>query len=101
LAFAAERLTIPNVKYIGITGDDVLKYDLKKHLIKLTDQDTARIKQVSEYDWFKNNKEWLRQFKMMKEMNGKVEIQSLSAKGISFISEVYLPKKIKEKDFLD
>jgi DNA topoisomerase-6 subunit A len=101
LAHASERLTIPNVKYIGITGDDVEKYELKKHLIKLTEQDTSRMKQVSAYDWFKDNKEWQRQFKMMKEMGGKVEIQALSARGISFISEKYLPEKIKNKDFLD
>ena len=101
LAFASERLTIPNCKYVGITMDDVVKYDLKKHIIKLTDQDLARIKQVSEYDWFKDNKEWIRQFKMMKEMNGKVEIQALAARGISFISETYLPSKIKNKEFLD
>ena len=101
LAHAAERLTIPNVKYVGITMDDIIKYDLKKHIIKLTEQDMARIKQISEYDWFKNNKDWQRQFKMMKEMNGKVEIQALSAKGISFISEKYLPEKIKNKEFLE
>jgi len=101
LAHASERLTIPNVRYIGITGDDVVKYDLKKHLIKLTDQDIARMKQVSAYDWFKDNKEWQRQFKLMKDFGGKVEIQALSARGISFISETYLPEKIKKKEFLD
>lgn len=101
LAHAAGRLTIPNVKYLGITGDDVVKYDLKKHLIKLTDQDLARMKQVSDYDWFKDNKDWQRQFKMMKELGGKVEIQALIARGISFISEKYLPTKIKNKDFLE
>lgn len=101
LAHASGKLTIPNVKYIGITGDDIIKYDLKKHIIKLTEQDEARIKQVSEYDWFKENKDWQRQFKMMKELNGKVEIQALSARGISFISEHYLPEKIKNKEFLE
>ena len=101
LAHASEKLTIPNVKYVGITMDDVTKYDLKKHIIKLTDQDLARIKQVSEYEWFKDNKEWQRQFKIMKELNGKVEIQALAARGISFISETYLPTKIKNKEFLD
>ena len=101
LAHASDKLTIPNVKYLGITGDDVVKYDLKKHLIKLTEQDLSRIKQVSEYDWFKDNKDWQRQFKMMKEFKAKVEIQALSARGISFISEEYLPKKIKNKEFLD
>ena len=43
-------------KFIGITGDDVLKYDLKKHYIKLDEKDYSRIKQVSEYAWFKDNK---------------------------------------------
>ncbi|MEW6063297.1 MAG: DNA topoisomerase IV subunit A [Nanoarchaeota archaeon] len=101
LAHASGRLTIPNVKYMGITGDDVIKYDLKKHLIKLTEQDLSRIKQVSEYDWFKDNKGWQRQFKMMRDFNGKVEIQALTTKGISFISEKYLVDKIKNKEFLE
>ena len=101
LAHASERLTIPGVKYVGITMDDVEKYDLKKHFIKLDEKDYARIKQVSEYDWFKNNKEWQRQFKMMKDFKSKVEIQSLSSKDISFVSEVYLPNKIKNREFLD
>jgi len=101
LAHAAERLTIPSVRYLGITMDDIEKYDLKKHFIKLRENDYDRIKQVSEYDWFKDNKAWQRQFKMMKTYNAKVEIQSLSSKGISFISDVYLPEKIKNKEFLD
>lgn len=101
LSHASERLTIPNCKYVGITMDDVIKYDLKKQLIKLDEKDLARIKQVSQYDWFKDNKAWQRQFKMMKEFNGKVEIQALSSKGVSFISEKYLPSKIKDKEFLD
>ncbi len=101
LAHASDRLTIPGVRYVGITMDDVEKYDLKKHFISLNDKDYARIKQVSEYAWFRDNKEWQRQFKMMKDFKAKVEIQALSARGISFISEEYLPKKIKNKEFLD
>src|SRR3989338_848659 len=101
LAHASERLTIPGVKYVGITMDDIEKYDLKKHFITLDEKDYARIKQVAAYDWFKDNKEWQRQFKMMKEFKAKVEIQALSARGISFISEEYLPQKIKNKEFLD
>ena len=101
LAHMSEKLTIPGVKFLGITADDVIKYDLKKHFIKLNDQDISRMKQVSEYDWFKDNKDWQRQIKMMKDFGAKVEIQSLSAKGISFISETYLPTKIKNKEFLE
>ncbi|MFH1376155.1 MAG: DNA topoisomerase IV subunit A [Candidatus Woesearchaeota archaeon] len=101
LAHASERLTIPGVKYLGITTDDIEKYDLKKHLIKMNDKDINRLKQISEYKWFKDNKQWQRQFKMMKQNKAKAEIQALSSKGISFISEKYLPEKIKNKEFLD
>ena len=101
LAHASERLAIPSVKYLGITSNDIEKYSLQKHLIKLKDHDLARLKQISEYDWFKNNKQWQKEFKAMKQNGAKAEIQALSARGITFISEKYLPEKIKNKDFID
>jgi len=101
LAHMAEEMAIPSVKFLGVSMDDINNYDLKKHFIKLTDQDRARIKQMQNYEWFVKHKDWQRQFKMMKEFDAKVEIQSLSSKGISFISEKYLPEKIKKKDWLE
>ena len=101
LAHMSDEMAIPSVKFLGITCDDMVDYDLKRHFIKLNDQDIARLKQMALYDWFKNNKAWQRQFKMMKEFGAKVEIQSLSSKGITFISESYLPEKIKKGKFLD
>lgn len=101
LAHMADEMAIPEVKYLGVTMDDVIKYDLKRHAIKLTDQDISRLKQMQNYEWFMKHKEWQRQFKMMKEMGSKFEIQALSSKGISFISEKYLPDKIKNQDWLD
>jgi DNA topoisomerase-6 subunit A len=101
LAHMAEEMAIPSVKFIGITCDDVINYDLKRHFIKLNDQDISRLKQMQNYDWFTKNKAWQRQFKMMKDFGAKVEIQSLSSKGISFISEKYLPDKVRKQDWLD
>ncbi len=101
LSHISESLTIPGAKFLGLTVDDVIEYDLKKHLIKFEEVDIKRMKQVEEYQWFKDNKDWQRQFKMLKELNGKVELAALSSKGISFISEKYIPSKIKNKEFLD
>ena len=101
LAHMSEHMAIPSVKYLGITYDDIEKYGLQKHLIKMKDTDKDRIKQVASYEWFKDNKDWLRQFDMMKKLDAKAEIQALSARGISFISETYLPTKIKNKEFLE
>jgi DNA topoisomerase VI subunit A len=101
LAHMSDEMAIKDVRYLGVTCDDVQQYKLERHYIKLTEQDSARLKQMSEYDWFKNHKEWQKQFKMMKTAGAKVEIQSLSARGITFISDVYLPEKIKNQQFID
>ena len=101
LAHASEHMAIPSVRYLGILAQDIEKYGLQKNLIKLNDKDIPRIKQVSEYQWFKDNKAWQYQFKIMKQLNAKAEIQALSSRGITFISEKYLPEKIKNKDFID
>lgn len=101
LAHISEKLAIPNVRFLGITADDIEHYDLKKHFIKLKDNDLSRLKQISQYEWFEKSKEWQRQFKMMKDFKCKAEIQALSSRGITFISEKYLPEKIKKKDFID
>jgi DNA topoisomerase-6 subunit A len=101
LAHISERLAIPDAKFLGLTADDIINYDLKKHLIKFEEVDFKRLEQIKNYDWFKNSKDWQRQFKMMKDMKAKMELAALSSKGITFISEKYLPEKIKKKDFLD
>jgi DNA topoisomerase VI subunit A len=101
LAHISEKMTIPNVKFLGITADDIIKYDLKKNFIAMKEIDFSRLKQLSEYQWFKNNKNWQRQFKMMKDFGSKAEIQALSGRGITFISERYLPEKLKNKDYVE
>ncbi len=101
LAHMSNTLAIPDVKFLGITADDIKNYKLEKHLIKFKESDKSRLKQISRYEWFAKNKPWQRQFKLMKEMGAKAEIQALSSRGISFISDKYLPEKIKKKDFLD
>ncbi|MEK6822701.1 MAG: DNA topoisomerase IV subunit A [Nanoarchaeota archaeon] len=101
LAHMSESMTLTNARFLGVTADDIEKYGLQKHFIKFKDVDTVRLKQISEYDWFKNDKEWQRQFKMMKSFGAKAEIQALSARGITFITDKYLPEKIKNKDYLD
>lgn len=101
LAHMADEMAIPGAKFLGIKADDIERYGLQRHFIKLTDQDLSRLKQVSVYDWFKNSKQWQYEFKKMKEFGSKAEIQALSARGISFISEKYLPEKIKNQDWIE
>jgi DNA topoisomerase-6 subunit A len=101
LAHISGKMAIPEVKFLGILSRDIEEYGLEKHFIKLNDKDLSRIKQISEYDWFKDNKKWQKEFKQMKKYKAKAEIQALSARGITFISEKYLPEKIKNQDWIE
>ncbi|MHC5039921.1 MAG: DNA topoisomerase IV subunit A, partial [Planctomycetota bacterium] len=50
--------------------------------------------------WFQK-KPWQKEIKHMLKEKVKLELEALSKKGISFVSEVYLPKKIKKQQWLD
>ena len=101
LAHMSGSMTLSTARFLGITMDDIEKYGLKKHLIGFKEVDTARLSQIQNYEWFKSNKAWQRQFKLMSSVKAKAEIQALSARGISFISEKYLPEKINNKDWIE
>jgi len=91
LAHQSERFALTDAKFLGITSEDIEKYELKKHFIKFKDIDRTRLQEISKYEWFKDNKPWQKQFAAMKKWDAKAEIQSLSGRGITFISEKYLP----------
>jgi DNA topoisomerase-6 subunit A len=100
LSFLSDRLGTPEAKFIGLTTRDVDKYKIPGNVtIKLNKGDIKRTNEMLKYVWFKP-KEWQDELRHMLEVEHKLELEALSAKGIRFISEKYLPQKIKEKDFL-
>ncbi|MDO8647256.1 MAG: DNA topoisomerase IV subunit A [Candidatus Diapherotrites archaeon] len=100
LSYSEEKLATPDAKFLGLTTMDVEKFKIPKEVtIKLNAEDTGRLKEMSAYEWFKN-KEWQKEFQNMKDKNYKLELEALSRKGIRFITETYVPEKIKNKDFL-
>lgn len=100
LSYSEEKLSTPKAKYIGLTTKDVEKYKIPKEVtIKLNKLDHKRLDEIKKYAWFKK-KEWHDEFDNMKKMNYKLELEALTKKGIRFITNEYLPNKIKENDFL-
>jgi DNA topoisomerase-6 subunit A len=100
LSYSEEKLATPETKYVGLTVSDVEKFKIPKEVtIKLNKLDIKRLNEMKKYEWFKK-KEWQEEFSLMKEKEIKLELEALSKKGIRFITEKYLPQKIKSKDFL-
>ena len=68
--------------------------------IRVTDQDIRRAKEIRDYPWFAK-KLWQREINHMLQRGVKLELEALSSKDFSFITETYLPQKMREEDYLD
>jgi DNA topoisomerase VI subunit A len=100
LAYESMRMAVPDARFLGLRTSDFKRFELKDNVkIKLVKEDEARAKQMLAYPWF-HAKQWQREIKDMLNAGFKMEIEALSAKDISFVTDVYIPQKIKNKDFL-
>ena len=102
LAFESQRMAIPDAKFLGIRAGDFDRCDLSNDVkIDLNDRDITRAKQIMNYPWFEKKKPWQKEIKTMLRNGFKMEVESLITKDISYVSEVYVPERLKEADFLD
>ncbi|MFO7872628.1 MAG: DNA topoisomerase IV subunit A [Candidatus Undinarchaeales archaeon] len=101
LAHLSERYAVPKSKYVGMTMDDIEKYELENVTEKLKDTDKKRIREEMDYPWFKHNQEWIEQLKKMLDMGVRIEQQALANKSLDFVAKEYLPEKIENERFLD
>jgi DNA topoisomerase VI subunit A len=101
LAFESQRMAIPAARFIGMSSFDAQRFDIPTHVpMPLTDDDRRRAREIREYPWF-GRKEWQREIKHMESLGVKLELEALSNKHFSFITEEYLPRKMREKQWLD
>ncbi|MEM0359957.1 MAG: DNA topoisomerase IV subunit A [Candidatus Diapherotrites archaeon] len=99
LAAHSNFMAVPEAKYIGMTLEDVENYDLQNVTEKMKPGDIKRAKEMLDYDWFKN-KPWQAELKTAIEKKIRIEQQALANKSLEFVATEYLPKKIKNKEFL-
>ena len=101
LAYESMRMAVPEARFIGLSSFDKGKYQLPSNVaIKMDDGDNNRAKQMLAYPWFKKA-HWQREIQEMVRSGLKFELEALSRRGISFITEEYVPKKLKDRDWLE
>ena len=95
-------MAVPKARFLGLSTFDREQYDISRDVcIRLTDEDRKRARQILDYPWFQK-KTWQRELKRMLKDDLKMELEVLSTKrNISFVSDEYLPQKLKNKDWLD
>ena len=102
LAFESQRMAVPDAKYMGLRSKDFERCDLNESvIIKLNDTDKKRAKQIASYPWFEKKKAWQKEIQTMLSNDFKLEVESLISKDISYVTEVYVPQRMTDRDFLD
>jgi len=101
LAFESQRMAIPKAKFMGLSSADPEAYGLPRNVgIKLNDKDVARARELLGYTWFQK-KSWQEEIKRMLASGLKYELDALANKDFQYLTKKYLPRKLKEKDWLD
>jgi DNA topoisomerase-6 subunit A len=102
LAFESMRMAIPDAKFIGLRSGDYERCGLKQDVkIKLDDKDKKRAKQIASYPWFSEKKHWQVEIKQMLTNDFKLEVEALISRDISYVTEKYVPERLRSKDWLD
>jgi len=99
LAAHSTFLACPNARYIGMTMEDIKTYGLEAVTEHMKPGDIKRAKEMMQYDWFQN-KPWQKELKTAIHQKVRIEQQALANKSLEFVAKEYLPKKIKNKEFL-
>src|SRR5947207_2269219 len=102
LAYESRRMAIPEVRFLGLRSEDYRRCQLNPSVqIKLNGQDIKRTKQISQYPWFAHKKPWQKEIELMLTNGFKLEVEALISKDITYVTEEYVPARLKEANFLD
>jgi len=100
LAYESMRMAVPGVRFLGMSSHDYDKFKLTPAVkIKLKAEDVTRAEQMKAYPWFKDKK-WQREIQALLDNGFKMEVDGFLTKSISFITEEYIPKKLRDRDYL-
>jgi len=86
--------SVPSVRFLGVTPQDIVDYKLPTHPLK--EADIKRAKDALKNDPFvKHHKPWQTAINQMLKMGVRVEQQAFAKHGLDFVVNKYLPAKLK------
>ncbi len=88
---------VPQARYLGITPQDIVDYKLPTHPLK--DVDIKRARDAIKNDpFFQHHKVWVKAVEHLLKMGVRAEQQALAKWGLNYVTEKYLPQKLKNPE---
>lgn len=90
----SERLCTPNMVIIGLYPSQIEEYNLPS--VKLTPREIKRIDEMLDDPRYMQTSRLKKELLYMKEKGVKAEQQAFAIKGISFVTDTYIPTQLKK-----
>ncbi len=88
---------VPTARFLGVTPQDIVDYDLPTHPLK--DVDVKRAKDALKNDpFFQRHQEWRKALEQLIKMGRRAEQQALAKWGLNYVIEEYLPRKLEHPE---
>ena len=101
MSYDSASLTTPNIMWLGLRPTDLDKYDLTDQCrLDMTENDIKTGKELLNEEFIQKNPKWMKEIENMIKTKKKAEIQALSSFGFQYITEEYLPRKLREGDWI-
>ena len=101
MSYDSASLTTPDIKWLGLRPSDLDAYNLPEQCrLPMTPKDIEMGKQLLTEEFVQKNPAWVRELERMLQTKQKAEIQALSAFGFQFVTKVYLPRKLRQGDWI-
>jgi DNA topoisomerase-6 subunit A len=92
-AHLSQFFCVPTARYLGVTPQDIIEYQLPTH--PLQDVDVKRAKDALKNDpFFKAHREWQKAIDQLMKMGVRAEQQALAKWGLNYVIDEYLPRKL-------
>lgn len=87
---------VPKARFLGVTPQDIIDFNLQDATHKLSDTDVKRAKDALKNDpFFQAHKEWQKAIQQLLKGGVRAEQQALAKWGLNFVIDEYLPQKLE------
>ena len=94
-AHLSQFFCVPQARFLGVTPQDILDYELPTH--PLQDVDIKRARDALKNDpFFKAHTSWRKAIEQLLQLGVRAEQQALAKWGLNYVIDEYLPNKLRD-----
>ena len=101
LSYESPFIATPELKLLGVLSRDLDEYNVPKAVrIPMQPTDIKRVKDMLKEPFVQQNKEWVKDLKLMLQLKEKAEIQAFASHSFQYLTDEYLPRKLETGDWI-